>query len=398
MSKELNDCDIIEIHNQIQKYHIKLQSERNKTYKKIEELVLKLSKSRTPYGGDDNKLTEWKNKYLIDCDKEENSIKKKDINYKDWKQLIYKIEEFEKEIEQTDITIPYLLATVENLVKEYKEELSKPLIITFMGSKNAINNKKCNDLYTMYIEKASDIIGEELLYKIIKKGPKLNINSISSLCINTAITNTANDIESEYADDYTEDNKVQFDDIGRVNLNTRYKYERKIHFRDTLQQFQGTQNKQINEKVYKDLEDMIQKHSLIDEKYSDQRRFHKVTKEHIRLFLGELSYYTHYEDTQLIFTKLTGKPAPNISKYEKELYDDFDELVNAFCKIPEEVRKSRKNFLNNKYVLRQLLRRRNIKVPEADLDCLKTPSRKREHDEIYSLCCNILGWKFTSLS
>jgi len=243
-------------------------------------------------------------------------------------------------------------------------------------------------------------LGEDLLYKIIKKGPKLNISSISSLCISTNINNNTYEQDFDGGDDFFDTNKVQYDDIGRVNLNQRYKYERKIHFRDTLQQFQGTQNRQINEKIYKDLEDMIIKHSLIDTKYecTDIKRFHKVTKEHIRLFLSECGYYSHYEDAQLIYTKLTGKPSPNISKYEKELYNDFDELVGAFMKLPEDIRKNRKNFLNNKYVLNQLLKKRNIKVPEADLDSLKTPSRRREHDEIYSLCCNILGWNFTPLN
>ena len=77
--------------------------------------------------------------------------------------------------------------------------------------------------------------------------------------------------ENNFSDD---DNKndsssLIFQDLSRVNINQKYKYERKCHFRDTLQQFQGTQNKQINDKVYKDLEDMVLKHSLVDNTYDD---------------------------------------------------------------------------------------------------------------------------------
>jgi hypothetical protein len=399
----MSEYDLIEIHNSIQKYYNKLSSEKDEINNKIIVLLERLVLPKVPYGIDKQKLEDLRVKYEYmkkEEDKLNKGIKYKEINYKEWNDFYNKLEEHEKEIEQIDIILPYLIATVEPIIKEYTEEIKKPISITFMGNKNIEkNSKKCIELYDLYIEKGIDILGEMLLYKIIKKGPKMNICSISSLCINTTINNVATQFDdNDYSEDYMDDNKVQFDDIGRVNLNTRYKYERKIHFRDTLQQFQGTQNKQISEKVYKDLEEMILKHSLIDEKFTDIRRFHKVTRDHIRLFLSELQYYNHYEDTQLIYSKLTGKAAPNISKYEKELNEDFDELVGAFCNLPDEIRKNRKNFLNNKYVLKQLLRRRNIKVPEADLDCLKTPSRRREHDEIYGLCCKILGWNFTPMS
>ena len=72
-------------------------------------------------------------------------------------------------------------------------------------------------------------------------------------------------------------------------------------------------------------------------------------------------------------------------------------MEQAFTQLPEEIQKNRKNFLNNKYILNQLLKRRNIKVQESDLYYLKTPSRRKEHDEIYSLCCKKLGWTFTPL-
>jgi hypothetical protein len=42
---------------------------------------------------------------------------------------------------------------------------------------------------------------------------------------------------------------IHFTDLSRVNINQTYKYEKKCHFRDTVKQYQGLQNKFIPEKV-----------------------------------------------------------------------------------------------------------------------------------------------------
>lgn len=417
------DYDLLDIHDRIQKYLTKLQDDKQSTIQTIISILFTLNNKTLPYGSDKLIIEEYNQKYdnyltssiqsdNTNCKKKKQKkvepkskvkTKLKDetnyITYKEWKDMCSTIKDNEFKLEQLEITLPFLLATVEPIVNNYLTELKIPIISTFIGTKVNTSSEKCITIYNEYIEKCKDIIGEEQLYLIIKKQPKLNIASLQSLCNTKNINNTTIDVENDDTKDYSKDeNKVQYDDIGRVNLNQKYKYERKCHFRDTLQQFQGIQNKQINEKVYKDLEEMIQRHSLLDTNYTDQRKFNRVTLQHIRIFLNECGYYQHYEDRQLIFTKLTGKPSPNISKYEKELYQDFDQLVQAFMQLPEDIKKNRKNFLNNQYVLTQLLKRRNIKVPEIELDYLKTPSRLREHDEIYGLCCEILKWNFTPLS
>ena len=123
------------------------------------------------------------------------------------------------------------------------------------------------------------------------------------------------------------------------------------------------------------------------------KKYEKVTKQHIRTFLKEIEKSKYYEDTQLIFSQITGKPKPDISKYEKILYDDFDKLVKAFISL-KEGSCERKNFLNSHYVLRQLLLKQGVRVSHDDLNTLKTQSRLREHDEIYKKCCELLNWKF----
>ena len=186
-----------------------------------------------------------------------------------------------------------------------------------------------------------------------------------------------------------------YGDNNRINFTVKYKYEKKCHFRDTLNQFQGLQNKCIPDTVIEDVKDAIEKHSLANLEETDvSKRYARVTLDHVRIFLTETNHNKYYEDLQLIFSKITGKKCPDISRYEKQLYDDFDELVEAFLSLNDT---NRKNFLNVHYVLRQLLKRRGYRVPENSLSNLKTPSRMREHDDIYQKCCEKLQWNFTPL-
>jgi hypothetical protein len=80
---------------------------------------------------------------------------------------------------------------------------------------------------------------------------------------------------------------------------------------------------------------------------------------------------------------------------EKNLFEDFNKLVDAFLQIS--CNTNRKNFLNSQYVLKQLLRRYNYHVKDDDLCMLKTPARIREHDEIYEKCCELLNWNYQPL-
>ena len=399
-----NENDILDIHYEIQKYLNNLLKNKDQYELDIVNNIKDFSLDSLPYGVS---IDEYKDihktykdlleKYLNASLSDKN--KKKTTSYKDWKTLLENIDKFNKTIDIMDIQLPFFLSSVEDIVNQYVEEIQKPVLSTFMGFKNTARCNKVEKLYNDYIEKGKDILGENEFYLIIKKQPKIEIQSISKICSSTNMFNANQNESTNFLNgENDEEFKIQFDDIGRVNMNQKYKYERKIHFRDTLQQFQGTQNKQISDKVYQDLENCIKIHSLADEKYTDKRKYHKITKQHIRTFLNECGYKCHYEDTQLIYNKLTGKPSPNISKHETDLYKDFDDLVNAYLQLPEDVRKNRKNFLNNQYVLKQLLSRRNIKVIDLDLSCLKTPSRLREHDEIYGMCCEILKWQFKPLA
>lgn len=198
-----------------------------------------------------------------------------------------------------------------------------------------------------------------------------------------------------YKDFSVSGGEVCFKDLSRINTNVKYSYIREIHFKDTIKQFQGKQNKYVDQKVYDVLCLAFENANLGDK--NAQGKFTRVTKDHIKMFLQENGLYKYYEDINMIHCKLTDTPCPNISEYEKILIDDFRKLVVAYDAVIKNNQKyNRSNFLGSYYILYQLLRRHGYQCKESDFPLIKTIERRIEYDEIYSECCQHLGWYFTA--
>jgi len=192
---------------------------------------------------------------------------------------------------------------------------------------------------------------------------------------------------------------LSYKDIERVNMNAKYTYDRRTHFRDCLLQFQGKQNVTIADNVYTALLGKLIAHALVPDQHAQLPQdmvFEKVTKEHIILFLKDMKCVKHYEDHVLIFKHLTGKPVPDLSHLEEDLLHDFDQLVESYDK-KFKYNNDRKNFINTQYVLFQLLRRHKYPCQKEDFNILKTIDRKYYHDEICSELFHDLGWNFQPL-
>ena len=195
---------------------------------------------------------------------------------------------------------------------------------------------------------------------------------------------------------YFQDELVSFKDLSRINTNIKYSYIRQTHFKDTMKQFQGKQNKYIDESVYDTLVACFENIGLNHKNKSGH--YSKITKDHIKMFLQENNLCKYYEDMNLIYSELTGHPCPNITMYEKVLMEDFEKLLVVYDKVIKEddSNYSRSSFLNSYYVLYQLLKKNGHMCKESDFPIIKTIDRKIEHDEIYEKCCKILGWSFYS--
>ena len=193
-------------------------------------------------------------------------------------------------------------------------------------------------------------------------------------------------------------NDVSFKDMDRINISNKYQYDRRTHFKDCINQFQGKQNATIDPQVYKDLAEQFRLHHLIPDNHEDlpkETAFEKITKEHVMLFLKETDHTKHYEDVVLIHHQLTGKQPPDISHLENRLLQDFDELTTLYDKLYKN--NERKNFINTQYVLFQLLKRHRFKCVKEDFNILKTIDRKYFHDTIMQELFEILGWNINPL-
>lgn len=186
-----------------------------------------------------------------------------------------------------------------------------------------------------------------------------------------------------------------FTDGGRINICNKYSYDRKVHFKDCINQYQGKQNTHVSPKVYEELEEQLINNRIIPPKcdgLSQAKRFKKVTRAHIQLFLKALGYTKHYEDCILIHHTLTGKAPDNIEHLEEKLMVDFDKLTEQYDLLFKDI--DRKNFINTQYVLFQLLQKHKYPCNKDDFAVLKTTERKACHDNICKTLFDSLGWDY----
>ena len=98
-----------------------------------------------------------------------------------------------------------------------------------------------------------------------------------------------------------------YKDVERVNVGSKYTYDKRIHFRDCMNQYQGKQNSSISPSVYEALEEQFDLHGLLNKSRNKVEKFAEITKKHVLLFLRETGFSKHYEDAVLIHYTLTGK-------------------------------------------------------------------------------------------
>jgi len=318
---------------------------------------------------------------------------------KNKKEYIDKIEILKQKIYDIENEIPLAeyIYTTTPIIEKYKKMIHTPVKVSFFNRKDNITNIQYSKEYVEnekyeILDEYCDIAKKYILIKSYKKETSQryichcgNLNNYTE-SQNKIICNECSNVQC------VQSIQTSFKDIDRVNLSQKYKYKKKVHFRDTVNQYQGKQNKKIEPIIYKILEDQFSIHNLvIIEGNTYHEKYSNITKEHIYMFLFETNNSNYYEDINMIHTHFTGIPCPDISDIEYLLYEDFDKVVDAYESL-EDI--DRIHFLNGQYILYQLLRRRKIKVKESDFDILKTRERLVEHDEIYQKICMKLEWTF----
>jgi hypothetical protein len=293
----------------------------------------------------------------------------------------------------------YIFETSE-LIDEYKKLLEKPIKINFIG-KREDSGKEKKEIVKKFLSIASKYADTKDFLKNVAKSPAPKVRVSCGNCgekRNYEIVDNRTFIcyECGFQQEHIT-NTSSFKDVSRVNISSKYTYERRIHFRDCINQYQGKQNSTVSEKVYKDLLEQIRIHDLTDgeENSPKDKKFARVTKDHILLFLKITGHTKHYEDANLIFHNITCKKLDDISHLEPKLMDDFDKLSTLYdkkYKQDKDKKISRKSFINTQYVLYQLLRRHKHPCKKEEFNILKTLDRKSWHDDVCKELFEELGW------
>ena len=285
----------------------------------------------------------------------------------------------------------YICETID-IIEKYKDILKTPKKVSFMGKIIDDHNEEKTKLINDFNEITST-------YSFNKQ-----INMDNTLCTNCLAKITRENREDDkhvceicFVEQNLNILKSSFNDTNRVNISSKYSYDRKSHFRDCINQYQGKQGAVIPDELYKALEIKFKFHNLlcVDENTPRIKRYSKITKKTILTFLKEIGYPKHYENINLIYSNVTGVKLNDISHIITSILNDFDILVEQYDKTYATI--SRKNFINTQYVLFQLLRKHNHLCQKEDFTNIKTIDRKFFHDNIMKTLFEQLGWNYTSI-
>jgi hypothetical protein len=365
------NIDIILIDNKIQQYFLDESSKIDKYKETLQELDK-----------------------LLNSDEIGDSIKNKLIE----EQKLYK----EKIEDLTNMT-SYNFYIVESvpIIESYKKILRTPVKISFFSiPENATPNENKDNLISQYIQISKKYLKNiDIDIDFTTKSKKVVCDDCGSKKIITSDTIFLICQDCGYEKDLN-GTKISYKDISRTTILQKYTYERRSHFRDCINQFQGKQICKLEPGLDEALEHEFEKHHMLigDKNTAKDTRYKNVELEHVMLFLKELGYDKQYDNAKYIYSIITGKKWPDLSHLEDQLMSDFDVLVNAYVKkYKYENKIARKSFMNIQYVLFQLLNKNKYPCKKEDFNILKTNDRKTFHDDIAKSLFEELGWNHVAL-
>ena len=163
-----------------------------------------------------------------------------------------------------------------------------------------------------------------------------------------------------------------------------FAYKRINHFNEWLAQFQAKESTDIPKNVYMDIINEINKESYLS--------IDTITIPKLRSILKKLKLNKYYEHVPHIINRLTGTPAPTITReIEIKLRSMFKEIQNPWMKFCPN---NRSNFLSYSYVLYKCLQ---LLEKDEYLDyftLLKSREKLAEQDNIWKSICSELRWEY----
>lgn len=395
--KEKLDEDIISLNNKLMSM---FEEEIKQNQTDLLQLLKTFQITKIPYGINKSDIDKILKQHKKSFDKKIHQV----LSYKEYRDLIEKY----NQIISTDIETNFqtFKSTVSSVIDEYRIIINKPVKINFFSS------SKQNDNEQELIKLKNEFLNiADKFFPGIKRETQIYSNVVESkesttenTCENCGSTNFIEDMSMAVCQECGMESKniyhnSEFNDVERVNFSKKYTYKKYIHFRDTLKNFQGKQNRAIEEDVIQRLEKEMIRDGIIDVSDTSHTRYERVRKEHIRTYLDQIGENKHYENTNLIFAQITKLQNHRITEeLENILMNDFVTFTKTFLELSTENKSiQRTNILSSSYILFQLLRRHGYKCKEEDFSLPTSQKCRYEQEFIYSLCCEKLGWNYVSI-
>ena len=189
------------------------------------------------------KIKELKNK-LVDIEK----VRKKSVDAKNpvWDKLKESITSHLETLSSKNTLNMYLSESAE-IVEAYKELLNLPVKMSFMGPVETSSTekedlfKKYSEIYKKYMKQIPALKPLKFAFPenkvLLKECTSESCDSTTFRTINeTVVCDKCSRVQIAPV------STTSYADIDRINVSTRYLYDRKVHFRDCVLQFQARQN------------------------------------------------------------------------------------------------------------------------------------------------------------
>lgn len=160
-------------------------------------------------------------------------------------------------------------------------------------------------------------------------------------------------------------------------------YQRRNHFKEWLNQFQAKETTEIPDDVFDNIMTELNKNRIKD--------YSKLNRNIMQRILKKLGYNKLYEHIPFIINKISGLPAPKITREIEEkflkMFIDIQEPWDLYK--PE----GRKNFLSYPYILYKFSELLELDDLLIYFPMLK-PTKLMEQDVIWQKFCKHLKWEF----
>lgn len=163
-----------------------------------------------------------------------------------------------------------------------------------------------------------------------------------------------------------------------------YPYKRANHLSEWLASFQAKETTDIPNEVYNSIIAELQKYRITNPK--------DITLKKMKEILKKLRLHNYYEHTPHIISKITGQPAPTISREMEEkiksMFNDIQVPFSMFCPS------SRINFLSYSYTLHKICQLLELDDFTHCFPLLKSRDKLKIQDSIWKKICNYNSWDF----